>query len=555
MNPDDPQAVNLAKSIRQAETGDSEDPYNQKGASGEFGAYQFMPETYKNYAQKYLGDANAQPSVENQNKIAYSFVKEKKDAGYNPAQIASMWNAGEGKPDAYKENYRGTNAEGVSYDTPAYSAKVSQYYKQLSAGQTPIAAAVPASTNNNAEQNPSLLSSLGNDTANALGGAGQALTDASSGKINPLSGILQGAGSIAGGITSGVNDLATHIPVVGGLIRGAENIAQEGVQKAAGTAPGQKVVGAIQGFADKHPELAGDISAGANIAGLIPVLKGASIAKDLVGGAVDSALTGAKDATYDMVSPKLTPSRARDAIGKFGTETKGLLKETNVAKDPYFEGISRDVEKNVPGFNSSKGLTYNFEKVDSSIDEIGDKLKADVIKEGKNRIYSPNELKGIIDKIEPPISVRGTAFEKQIDLLKDAVMQIAEKHGYHVSDLLDVRKDFDQLISAEYPNLYEAEYSPMRKAVSGMREALNQYTSDRLPAELDFRNRLLTQSKLIRARENMAERMAAGNEKVIGKNAIDRFGEKHPVMRGLLRGAGRAAMTGLGVRGAEELIP
>jgi len=133
--PTDNQALNLAKAIKRAETGEG-DTYNAKGASGEFGAYQFMPDTYKAYAKKYLGDENAQPTIENQNKIAYSFVKEKKDAGYNPAQIASMWNAGEGRPNAYKENFRGVNDKGVAYDTPAYAEKVSNYYTQLK-GQQP----------------------------------------------------------------------------------------------------------------------------------------------------------------------------------------------------------------------------------------------------------------------------------------------------------------------------------------------------------------------------------------------------------------------------------
>lgn len=134
----DPQAVMLAKSIRRAETGDSRDPYNQQGKSGEFGAYQFMPDTYRIYAKKYIGDENAQPTIENQNRIAYSFVKEKKDAGYTPAQIASMWNAGEARPDAYKENHVGVNERGVNYDTPGYVKKVSAYYNQFSGKQPSV---------------------------------------------------------------------------------------------------------------------------------------------------------------------------------------------------------------------------------------------------------------------------------------------------------------------------------------------------------------------------------------------------------------------------------
>jgi len=132
----DPTIKNLVSAIGKAETGKSRpEAYTQKGDSGEFGRYQFMPDTYKAYAKKYLGDGNAEPTIENQNKIAYAFVKEKKEKGFNPAQIASMWNAGEGRPDAYKENHKGVNSKGVAYDTPAYVKRVSDYYRELS--QTP----------------------------------------------------------------------------------------------------------------------------------------------------------------------------------------------------------------------------------------------------------------------------------------------------------------------------------------------------------------------------------------------------------------------------------
>lgn len=135
--PIDIQALNLAKAIGKAETEGKKNPYQARGASGEFGAYQFMPNTWKERAKKYLGDANAVPNVENQNKVQYAWVKEKKDKGYTPAQIASMHNAGESNPDAYKMNMAGVNSRGVRYDVPGYVAKVSSYYKQLSGANQP----------------------------------------------------------------------------------------------------------------------------------------------------------------------------------------------------------------------------------------------------------------------------------------------------------------------------------------------------------------------------------------------------------------------------------
>jgi hypothetical protein len=127
----DPKIKNLVSAIGQAETGTSSpDAYTKRGASGEFGRYQFMPDTWKMWAKEHLGDENAQPTIENQNKVAYAQVKQWKDEGLNPAQIASKWNSG--NENAYKQGVRGTNSQGVTYDVPAYTQKVSQYYQQLS---------------------------------------------------------------------------------------------------------------------------------------------------------------------------------------------------------------------------------------------------------------------------------------------------------------------------------------------------------------------------------------------------------------------------------------
>jgi len=123
----DQDVVNLSKAIRQHESGGD---FKIKGKSGESGGYQFMPDTWKGYAKDILGDEKAEMTPQNQNKVAYTKIKKWKDSGKNVGQIASMWNAGEGKPNAYKENWRGTNSQGVKYDTPAYAKAVAGYYQE-----------------------------------------------------------------------------------------------------------------------------------------------------------------------------------------------------------------------------------------------------------------------------------------------------------------------------------------------------------------------------------------------------------------------------------------
>lgn len=129
----DQDVVNLTKAIRQVES--NKNP-TARGASGEFGYYQFMPSTWAETTKKYKGAPVPieQATPELQNEVAYRQVKEWKDAGYNPGQIASMWNAGASKPNAYKEGWRGVNEYGVEYDTPAYAEKVAREYQAIKQG-------------------------------------------------------------------------------------------------------------------------------------------------------------------------------------------------------------------------------------------------------------------------------------------------------------------------------------------------------------------------------------------------------------------------------------
>lgn len=124
----DQQAVNLAKAIRQVETGG--DP-KARGGSGEFGAYQFMPDTWKKTAPKYGVNVDLEKStLEDQNKVAYHQIKEWKDQGMGPDAIASMWNSG--KPN-YEGNV-GVNKKGIKYDVPKYVSSVGKAYQTIKGG-------------------------------------------------------------------------------------------------------------------------------------------------------------------------------------------------------------------------------------------------------------------------------------------------------------------------------------------------------------------------------------------------------------------------------------
>lgn len=125
----DPDVVRLAKALRKIESGDN---FQARGGSGEYGGYQYTPATW--VAHSRAAGVNVpleQASREDQNKVFYTWAKAQKDSGKNIGEIASMHNAGEGRPNAYLEGNKGVNKYGVEYDTKSYAEKVALAYQEL----------------------------------------------------------------------------------------------------------------------------------------------------------------------------------------------------------------------------------------------------------------------------------------------------------------------------------------------------------------------------------------------------------------------------------------
>lgn len=105
----------IAAAIKSVESGGN---YKAKGGSGEFGAYQFMPSTWKSWAKQYLGNPNSPMTKENQDLVAERKIAELLSKGYGVWEIALIWNGG--TPTVKK----GTNKYGIKYDSGAYASKV-----------------------------------------------------------------------------------------------------------------------------------------------------------------------------------------------------------------------------------------------------------------------------------------------------------------------------------------------------------------------------------------------------------------------------------------------
>jgi hypothetical protein len=117
----------LLNAIRQTETGGK---FTAKGASGETGAFQFMPSTWKQFSSEYnQGKGSIEQTPESEEAVVKFKIDQWIKDGLSPQEIAAKWNSGSEKN---WENKRGVNKQGAKYDVPAYVSKVLAAY-----GSTP----------------------------------------------------------------------------------------------------------------------------------------------------------------------------------------------------------------------------------------------------------------------------------------------------------------------------------------------------------------------------------------------------------------------------------
>lgn len=224
--------VNLARAIRLQESGNN---YTKTGDAGtSAGAYQFnngdtpipkggVPANFQTWAKQYGLDPTDFSPV-NQDKVAYARLKDLKDQGLTPEQVAAVWNGGMGVKDDW-QNHKGTatiNGKQVAYDTPAYVSKVINTFQALKSGQTPVPSggSAPAPSQGT---NPSLLGSA----ASAIGqGAFSLFKGITSPLVTMLARPVQAVAELAGASPEQVNAFSAKVPIYGE--NGALNVPQNG---------------------------------------------------------------------------------------------------------------------------------------------------------------------------------------------------------------------------------------------------------------------------------------------------------------------------------------
>jgi len=491
MNPNqlDPQALNLAKAIRRKETGGHADPYNARGASGETGAYQFMPETWKQWAGQYLQNPNAEYSIENQNRVAYSRIKELKDQGHTPVQIASLWNSGD------KNAYTGVRSDGktktvgriknsagveVDIDVPQYARDVSQYYNELKGGgqaapigPTQFQTTVPRET---PEQN-GVLSQLGAGTIEApqepskldtrLAQGSEALgklsTGVAEGDVSDIaSGSLQTVGAAAGGVVDATDAALGLIP---GYDAAMDFLGKKVLAPLIEKGGGESVYNEWKQFASEHPDAAKNIGAIGNIASVIPIFKSVKVGMGVTADAfrAGAAKTGFVKSVEDAAKAELRQSGASapSKAGKVLTpqKIKGEVVDpiNTIVDGDYLPDIVEDAN-GIPRYQTGTAMR----KIDDSLDIDEQRLQ------GMLEDASSNGLVGYV-----PMS----ALRTQAD---DLIRKAFADRGQVDAALSKSKKIFDDYQKYKGDLVPLTELNNMKR---GIREAVN-FNSPKLGSDV-----------------------------------------------------------------------
>ncbi len=510
----DPSIVNLTKAIGRTESGGN---YEAKGKSGEFGAYQFRPETWKAWAKQHLGNENAPMSKENQDKVAYKQVETWGKQGYKPAQIASLWNSG--KPEW--EGNVGVNSMGVKFDTPSYVKSVGGAYEELQKGNVDPVITPNPSTVTQPVQQPE--PTLGQEIKNRVGDLTKAVADTTTGKINPISGVIQTAGAVAGGIGDVVNKGLELIPGV----KKVEELLGKGVGKLANTSAGQSVINSIAEWSKKHPELSADIGAGFNIATAIPILRGLGAVKNIALDSVSTALKGIaeKGAVKDLTEVASRTVGGRKMLKASPDSIKTLVKE-----------------RALPEIENGRYATKDaFDNLENSISSIEDNQLQTELGKAQEVISRSHESEGL----RAP----------SITTLKDEAIKNAEKElsgtGNLASAKARIAKIFDenQGIYGDSPTLQQI--NEMKRTV---RRGVN-FTSPQVDHDVNY----IVGQTIQKSIENTAKKLGLKDIEAINKSMADlikaqqilKHIDSRPVKSGLLGGLIKEGIKDVATVGGE----
>lgn len=348
-----------------------------------------------------------------------------------------------------------------------------------------------------------------------------------------LSGPVQIVGNVAGaatdilgaGLKTAYQDLVPQ-KVKDSIASSLKVSAQDPVVQTATKALNQ-VASAWVDFANAHPEIAKDLKATGDIAGLLASaeagIKGAGAVKDVaetLPTAAEGLATKAKsvlptikkDTTEQLVkdlTPELTPAKAAQAAQK-GTDPMGLLKKGGLPVSTETAQTAEMIDSQFPEI--AKAKTFG-EKVNATKDAVAaySKQTVEPFLDAHPAPFNKKTVSSVIDKSiqSNPLEFAPTQSGKNTyQVIKDEMMKAIDSNPQTLKGLWKARSQFDNAIESRYgAKFWDATDTSIRQATRNVRDAVNSYIDEKAGNSV-FSNQMKTLNQLYNARDIFAEKFA-----------------------------------------------
>lgn len=426
--PLNPLAVNLAKAIRQQESGGD---YNAVGDNGEsHGAYQFNKSNYQNWAKEQGQDPNDFSPV-NQDKVAYTRIDNLLKQGRSPSEVAAIWNGAK----LVNGKYQAIN--------PSYVDSVKNKYATI-VNSNPQPNQIPA--NAPEQSNPSNV--LGTETANASTGTQPQNKESLLGKVLDF----------AFPILHDVNDDIKNKSFTGSgksLLQQAGDAGQSALWFIPGIGEGAEA--AIKGaglLGDVGAKVAGDALGGAATGYASDVASKLSSGDTNAGSVLTPGIGTATGGVLGGVLGKVASKYSKTGlIEDTAKSNNSILGQTKPGSSKLVESFSKD--KNPGGLLAQKGINLsheiNPETVSYDVAQHAEGLRndantlTDTLTEALKRVpgsITATDLEtDLINNITSKAPDKITANE-QAQIIKDEFAKIRSQYGEQLSaaDMNELKK-------------------------------------------------------------------------------------------------------------------
>ena len=295
-----------------------------------------------------------------------------------------------------------------------------------------------------------------------------------------------------------------------------------------------------------HPSIAESVKGLAKISELIPSGKAVGLAKKPIkplaragAGKIERQLVSQIGSeSLEIIKPKLSNKEIANALEAGKGVTKGkipLLGKVEIKPSLKDFEVAKSVGDVV---STRKNFVDNITAIRGKIATLA--KSTDEGLKNNDVIFNNKRLKSFLNDVKEDSRIifgSDKALENNYNAVIDEVFKLLSEKKNKVSDLLQVRRDFDKIVKQKFPRIFEVGSTDVVRsnAVLDVRRGVNDFIEELLPEGNEFKPLLKEQSLMYQATKNIAKK----NAEVVNMGAASKvmnFLRQNPVTHGLTGG-------------------